>query len=85
MAMDGVKDIVLIQYSADAGTAPTTTRPTMIEEAPICKSGMIFCHYLATTDLVMGSLVDGIHPSSAANDRIAAALIKLMEERKMRR
>jgi hypothetical protein len=85
MAMDGVKDVVLIQYSADAGTAPTNTRPKMVEEAEICKSGKLFCHYLATTDLVMGSLVDGIHPSSAANDRIAAGLLKLMEERKMRR
>jgi hypothetical protein len=85
MAMDGVKDIILIQYSADAGTAPKDTRPKMVEPAPICSSGKINCHYLATTDLVMGQLVDGIHPTAAANDRIAKALLTLMEQRKMRR
>jgi hypothetical protein len=85
MAMDGVKDVILIQYSADAGTAPTNTRPKMVEPAPICSSGKINCHYLATTDLVMGQLVDGIHPTSAANDRIATALTMMMEQRKMRR
>ena len=85
MAADGVKDVMLIQYSADAGTAPQGTRPKMVEEAPICKTGKIFCHYLPTTDLVMGSLVDGIHPTSSANDRIAKAVMKMMEERKMRR
>jgi hypothetical protein len=85
MAEDGVKDVVLIQYSADAGTAPTSTRPKMVDQAPICLSGKLNCHYLATTDLVMGQLVDGIHPTSAANDRIAKALLTLMEMRKMRR
>ncbi|HKP61007.1 MAG TPA: SGNH/GDSL hydrolase family protein [Polyangiales bacterium] len=85
MAADGVKDVILINYSADAGTAPTTTRPKMVDPAPICLSGKINCHSLATTELVMGSLVDGIHPTAAANDRIAKALLGLMEERKIRR
>jgi hypothetical protein len=46
---------------------------------------MIGCHSLATTDLVMGQLVDGIHPSGAAHDRIAAALLDMMEMGGMRR
>jgi hypothetical protein len=85
MAADGVKDVMLIQYSADAGTAPKDTRPKMIDEAAICKTGKIYCHYLATTDLVMKQLVDGIHPTSGANDRIAKAAIQMLEQRKMRR
>jgi hypothetical protein len=85
MAADGVKDVILIQYSADAGTAPMGTRPKMVDQPPICTTGKLNCHYLATTDLVMGNLVDGIHPSLAANDRIAKALLAMMEERKIRR
>jgi hypothetical protein len=85
MSNDGVKDVVMIRYSADAGSTPSENRPTMVDVAQICVTGPIICHSLETTDLVMGSLVDGIHPSSAANDRIAAALIPMMAERKMRR
>jgi lysophospholipase L1-like esterase len=80
MAMDGVKDVLYINYSSDAGTAPQGTRPTMPPAPPeICTTGMIRCHRLATTDLVMGQLLDGIHPTPAANDRIAAAVIELLE------
>jgi hypothetical protein len=85
MSNDGVKDVVMIRYSADAGTTPSENRPTMVDVAQICVTGPIICHSLETTDLVMGSLVDGIHPTSTANDRIAAALIPMMAERKMRR
>jgi len=45
----------------------------------------IYCHSLATTDLVMGQLIDGIDPTAAANTRIAKALLSLMENRRMRR
>jgi lysophospholipase L1-like esterase len=30
-------------------------------------------------------MLDGIHPTAAANKRIAQALLKMMEERKIRR
>jgi lysophospholipase L1-like esterase len=85
MAADGVKDVIYIQYSADAGTSPQDTRPKDTKPVPICLTGKIHCHSLATTDLVMGQLLDGIHPTSGANDRIAKALLELMEARKMRR
>jgi lysophospholipase L1-like esterase len=85
MADDGVKDVIYIAYSADAGTAPTGTRPKDVKPVPICLTGRILCHNLQTTELVMGQLVDGIHPTAAANTRIAEALLKMMEERKMRR
>lgn len=85
MADDGVKDVIYIQYSEDAGTAPSGTRPKTTKPVPICLTGRILCHSLPTTELVMGQLVDGIHPARSANDRIAAAILEMMEERKMRR
>jgi lysophospholipase L1-like esterase len=86
MAADGVKDVIYVQYSKDAGTTPQDTRPTTPPPPPaICLTGMIGCHSLATTDLVMGELVDGIHPSGAAHDRIAAALLDMMAMGGMRR
>jgi hypothetical protein len=85
MADDGVKDVIYIGYSADAGTAPTGTRPKEVKPVPICLTGRILCHNLPTTELVMGQLVDGIHPTASANTRIAEAVLKMMEERKMRR
>jgi lysophospholipase L1-like esterase len=86
MAKDGVKDVIYVQYSKDAGTTPQDTRPTTPPPPPpICLTGMIGCHSLPTTDLVMGQLVDGIHPSGAAHDRIAAALLDMMEMSGMRR
>jgi hypothetical protein len=87
MAADGVKDVVYIQYAAAAGTTPQANKPTKPPApAPICLSGKISCHSMPTTDIIKASdLVDGIHPSRSANDKIAKKLLALMEERKMRR
>ena len=86
MSADGVQDVIYVQYSKDAGTAPSGTRPTTPPPPPaICVSGPIHCYSLPTTDLVMGQLVDGIHPSGTAHDRIAKALLDLMEMNGMRR
>lgn len=86
MSADGVTDVIYVQYSKDAGTAPSGTRPTTPPPpVPICVTGPIKCHSLPTTDLVMGQLPDGIHPSGAAHDRIAKALLEMMEMRGMRR
>jgi hypothetical protein len=85
MSNDGVRDVIYINYASDAGTGPSDARPTERLSPEICVTGPIRCHSLQTTDLVMGSLVDGIHPTRAANDRIAAAVIELMEREGMRR
>ena len=86
MSDDGVKDVIYVNYASDAATAPSGTRPTEPPPPlPICVNGPIRCHSLQTTDLVMGQLPDGIHPSGAAHRRIADALITLMEERGIRR
>jgi hypothetical protein len=38
-----------------------------------------------TTDFVMGQLLDGIHPTSGANDRIAEGVLAIMEMKGIRR
>jgi hypothetical protein len=49
-------------------------------------SGRIRCHTVPTTDLVAaGDTVDGIHPTSAACDRIAEAVIAKMVAEGIRR
>ena len=87
MAMDGVKDIFYINYSKNVGTAPSDTRPTDPPPPPsICLTGMVTCHSLDTSDLVpAGDSPDGIHPSLGGCDRIAAAVLKQMEEAGARR
>jgi hypothetical protein len=87
MSADGVKDVIYISYSSDSGRPPPdSARPTKPPPGPeICTTGPIRCHSLGTTNLVMGDLVDGIHPSRAANTRIATALLELMEKEGMRR
>jgi hypothetical protein len=86
MSSDGVKDVVYIRYAEGAGTTPQNTRPTTPPPPPaICVSGPIRCHSLDTTDLVMGQLLDGIHPTSAANDRIADGVLELLEMKGIRR
>jgi hypothetical protein len=85
MSNDGVTDVIYINYSRDAGSTPDDTAPMDRPVPQICVTGPIHCHSMQTTDLVMGDLLDGIHPTRAANDRIAAAVIELMEQEGMRR
>ena len=86
MADDGVKDIVYIQYSRNAGTTDPANRPDMAPTPAICLSGRVRCHAVPTTDEVgPGDTVDGIHPTSAACDLIAKTVLALMEEQGIRR
>lgn len=86
MANDGVKDVVYIQYSNSAGSTPAENRGTGNASVPICKTGKIICHSVPTSDIIKRSdLADGIHPNAAGNRRIAERVLKLMEERKVRR
>jgi hypothetical protein len=86
MADDGVKDVVYIRYAQGAGTTPTSSLPTTPPPPPaICLTGRITCHSVDTTMAVMGQLVDGIHPTRAANDRIATTVLAAMEMAGVRR
>ena len=52
----------------------------------ICLSGKVRCHSLDTTALVNGEIAgDGIHPLFSANDRMAEAIVDMMEAEGMRR
>ena len=85
MANDGVKDVVYIQYSRDAGSTDQDVRDDDRPPPEICVSGKIRCHSIATTEAVMGSLQDGIHPTRAANDRIAKVVWDYMVAKGIRR
>jgi len=86
MSADGVKDVVYIRYSKGAGTTNSANLPTEPPTPPvICTTGPIRCHSLDTTDAVMDQLIDGIHPTPAANDRIVEKLLAMMEMQGIRR
>lgn len=86
MAEDGVKDVIYVAYSENAGSTPVENRGASKAVAEICYSGRISCHTVATTDIIAKSdLADGIHPGTAGNNRIAKRVLELMETRKMRR
>jgi hypothetical protein len=85
MAEAGVKDIIHVGYATDTGTVD----PSILGSATtpeICMSGKIRCHDLDTTALIMKQLAgDGIHPLQGANDRVAKAIVDLMEKEGIRR
>jgi hypothetical protein len=86
MSDAGVQDVVYIQYSKNAGTAPSENRPATSPTPTICITGPLRCHTVSTTELVAATdTVDGIHPTSAACDRIADAVIAKMEAEGIRR
>jgi len=84
MAEDGVQDVVYINYSRDAGSTDDSVRG-MMKPIAICLTGKIRCHAIDSTPAVMGDLQDGIHPTRAANDRLAKVIYELMEKQGIRR
>jgi lysophospholipase L1-like esterase len=84
MAADGVQDVVYIRYSNDAGSTSDKVRG-MQKPIEVCLSGKIRCHSIDSTEAVMADLPDGIHPSRAANDRLAKVIWELMEKEGVRR
>ena len=92
MASAGVKDVVYIGYSEGAGNAAPP------EFANAMKNGVgeaclamttLNCHVIESTPLVKKRLSGAdflyVHPTPAANDDIATAIVELMAERKIRR
>jgi hypothetical protein len=85
MAMDGVQDIIYVRYASN-GMMMTMSGSAASLIPSICTTGKVRCHSLDTTDLVNGEIAgDGIHPLVTANDRIAKALVDMMESEGMRR
>jgi hypothetical protein len=84
MASDGVQDIIYVRYAAKSTTMMTGSSTPMVPA--ICTSGKVRCHSLDTTDLVNGEIaLDNIHPLISANDRMAMALVDMMQAEGMRR
>jgi len=89
MSADGVMDVIHIEYAAVAGAG--LKDPAANERALQSVCNMVplpmHCHllntdaYVAKTDL----MADGIHPSGAACDRIATAVMNMMVAGGMRR
>jgi lysophospholipase L1-like esterase len=89
MATDGVQDVIHIMYSASAGGGLKDPQANMVGLSKICDAvpPPLHCHLLNTDALVTKSdlMADGIHPSAAACDRIAQAVIDMMKMQGMRR
>jgi hypothetical protein len=87
MAMDGVQDVVYVQYSNPEGNNVDYALPSGDGVAKRCAEvpTPLRCHPLETLDIVMGDIPDGIHPSSAAFDRLGTAVHDLMTTQGMRR
>ena len=90
MAAAGVQDVIHIMY-ANGATGGTLKKSDENAKglAEICSQVMApaRCHLFATDDLIKASdiAIDGIHPLASANDRVAAALVKLMADQHIRR
>jgi lysophospholipase L1-like esterase len=83
MAAAGVKDIIHVAYAKVAGSGIKDADDNAKSLAELCAAvpSPTRCRIVTTDDLVAGRsgiAVDGIHPTQAANDRIATAIYKLM-------
>ena len=62
------------------------TRPDVLPVPTICQMGKLRCLVVDTTDIVASSdLVDGVHPTQPACDRIAKRTLEMMKEQGVRR
>jgi hypothetical protein len=88
MAAAGVKDVVYMGYSEGAGSSPpAVTNATKNGAGAACQAmTSLRCHVIDSTPIVRGQLgLDGIHPIQQANDRMAKAILELMEKEGIRR
>lgn len=90
MATAGVKDVVYIGYAEGAGSTPaevTNSAKNGVGEACDAMTG-IRCHWIDSTPIIGGSRglgIDGIHPTQPSNDKLAKAILDLMEKEGIRR
>jgi lysophospholipase L1-like esterase len=90
MATAGVKDVVYIGYAEGAGSSPpvvTNAKTNGVGEACDAMTG-IRCHWIDSTPIIGGRRglgPDGIHPTQPSNDKLAKAILELMEKEGIRR
>lgn len=79
----GVKDVVYVAYANAAGSAPGAAKDSGNKLAEICESQTaIRCTFIDTNDVVPGKgalSLDGIHPTTSTNNKIAAKIIAAMD------
>lgn len=86
MADAGVKDIIYVRYSAEAGVLASLVGDNRVPMPPICASGRIRCHSFETSELLQGHLAaDGLHPLQSGNQLVARALLDFMTAQGIRR
>jgi lysophospholipase L1-like esterase len=87
MAVDGVQDVVYVQYARPGLETVDFALPNGDSVLERCAQvpEPLRCHPLETVDLVMDDIPDGIHPSSAGYDRIAEAVYDMMIDHGIRR
>jgi hypothetical protein len=82
----GVKDVVYVSYSDDAGSAPEANRYSAVKMTDLCErfdgqSTKIRCTYVDGNEYVDSKLdliLDGIHPTQAINNDIAKGILSAM-------
>jgi hypothetical protein len=85
VADSGVLDVIRVKYAEDTGTVDPSILGSFTPPE-ICSTGKIRCHDLDTSALIMKQLAaDGIHPLQGANDRVAKAIVELMDKEGIRR
>ena len=86
MGKDGVKDIVYIEYSR-GGTNEMNVNTGTAKIRPLCEGlTSTRCHWVDSDLYIMKQLMaDGIHPTGDGCNKIAKAVIELMEKEGMRR
>jgi hypothetical protein len=89
MAADGVQDVIHIEYSKYSGGGLKDPAANEMALQKICSAvpAPLHCHLLNTDAMVTKSdlMADGIHPSAAACDRVAMAVMDMMVAQGMRR
>ena len=89
MGEAGVKDVIYIGYSENAGKAgPDAANATKNGVSEICAAASnIRCHLIESTPHIAKRdlISDGIHPNQAANDRLAKVIVDLMKAEGIRR
>lgn len=84
----GVKDVVYVSYSNQAGSAPVANDYSNLKMGELCAkydgtATKIRCTFVDGNDFVTSKrdlILDGIHPKRAINDKIAKGILAAMAE-----
>jgi hypothetical protein len=84
MHMDGVQDVVYIEYSRGGGNAAGVGYAHMVVPQA-CAAAPVRCHFIDSDEIIMMELLDGVHPTASGCQKLGKAAFDLMVEKGMRR